>query len=232
MTPHINAKKEDIAKTVLMPGDPLRAQFIANNFLKNVKIVNKIRNMFMYTGLYNGKKITIAASGMGQPSIGIYSYELFRFYDVDNIIRIGSAGSYKKDLKLYEVVLAKSAYTDSTSFSEIALGKKENISLPSRKLNNKIKKIAKNQNIYLNIGQIHSSNVFYAKRNLKETIKKTKSICVEMEATALFTNAKITGKNAACLLTISDNLITKEEISPEERQNSFIKMIKIALELA
>lgn len=229
MTPHINAKKEDIAKTVLMPGDPLRAKFIAEKFLDNVKLVNTVRNMFMFTGEYKGKKVTIAGSGMGQPSIGIYSYELFKFYDVDNIIRIGSAGSYKKDLGLYEVVLANDSYSDSKTYGQLVLDVDTHIQTPSEHLNEKLKESAKKLNIPLHIGRIHSSDVFYNSRPLEETIQATQADCVEMESYALFTNAKKLNKNAACLVTISDNLITHEETSSEEREKTFLKMVEIAL---
>lgn len=229
MTPHINAKKEDIAKTVLMPGDPLRAKFIAEKFLDNVKLVNTVRNMFMFTGEYKGKKVTIAGSGMGQPSIGIYSYELFKFYDVDNIIRIGSAGSYKKDLGLYEVVLANDSYSDSKIYGQLVLDVDTHIQTPSEHLNEKLKESAKKLNIPLNVGRIHSSDVFYNSRPLEETIQTTQADCVEMESYALFTNAKKLNKNAACLVTISDNLITHEETSSEEREKTFLKMVEIAL---
>lgn len=229
MTPHINAKKEDIAKTVLMPGDPLRAKFIAEKFLDNVKLVNTVRNMFMFTGEYKGKKVTIAGSGMGQPSIGIYSYELFKFYDVDNIIRIGSAGSYKKDLGLYEVVLANDSYSDSKTYGQLVLDVDTHIQTPSEHLNEKLKESAKKLNIPLHIGRIHSSDVFYNSRPLEETIQTTQADCVEMESYALFTNAKKLNKNAACLVTISDNLITHEETSSEEREKTFLKMVEIAL---
>lgn len=229
MTPHINAKKEDIAKTVLMPGDPLRAKFIAEKFLDNVKLVNTVRNMFMFTGEYKGKKVTIAGSGMGQPSIGIYSYELFKFYDVENIVRIGSAGSYKKDLGLYEVVLAKDSYSDSKTYGQLVLDVDTHVQTPSEKLNEKLQESAKKLNINLNIGRIHSSDVFYNSRPLEETIQATQADCVEMESYALFTNAKKLNKNAACLVTISDNLITHEETSSEEREKKFLKMVEIAL---
>ncbi len=229
MTPHINAKKEDIAKTVLMPGDPLRAKFIAEKFLENVKLVNTVRNMFMFTGEYKGKKVTIAGSGMGQPSIGIYSYELFNFYDVENIVRIGSAGSYKKDLGLYEVVLAKDSYSDSKTYGQLVLGVDTHVQTPSEDLNQKLINSANNLNIKLNIGRIHSSDVFYNSRPLENTISETKADCVEMESYALFTNAKKLNKNAACLVTISDNLITHEETSSEEREQKFLKMVEIAL---
>ena len=232
MTPHINAKKGDIAKTVLMPGDPLRAKFIADTFLTDVKQVNSVRNMFMYTGKYNGKEITIAGSGMGQPSIGIYSFELFKFYDVENIIRIGSAGAYTADLNLYDVFLVESAYSDSTAFSKLVLGTDEHVAHPSKELNTKIEEVAKAKNMELHKGRIHSSDVFYASRPLDETIKVTGASCVEMESAALFINAKKLGKKAACLVTISDNLVTHELTTAEERQTAFTKMMELALGLA
>lgn len=233
MTPHINAKKEDIAKTVIMPGDPLRAEFIAKTFLDpGYKKVNTVRNMFMFTGTYKGKPITVAGSGMGCPSIGIYSYELFKFYDVDNIIRIGSAGSYKADLGLYEVVLATEAKADADAFRKLVLNKEGTVAKPSEKLNARIEKVASDLNIKLNKGRVHSSDVFYSAVPLEQRIADTEAICVEMESYALFTNAEATGKNAACLLTISDNLITHEETSAQERQEAFTKMMEIALNLA
>lgn len=229
MTPHINAKKGEIAKTVLMPGDPLRAKFIAENFLTNVKQVNTVRNMFMYTGEYKGKQVTIAGSGMGQPSIGIYSYELFKFYDVDTIVRIGSAGSYKNDLKLYELVLATEAYSDSNVFAKNLLHENTNVLLASSELNERIKASAQKLNVNLTQGRIHSSDIFYSDIPLEQRIEETQALCVEMESYALFANAKKLGKKAACLLTISDNLITKEETSAEERQNKFLQMMEVAL---
>lgn len=229
MTPHIQAKKEDIAKTVLMPGDPLRAKFIADNFLENVKQVNGVRNMLMFTGTYKGKRVTIAGSGMGQPSIGIYSYELFKFYDVDNIIRIGSSGAYKAELNLYDIVLATDAYSESTSFSEHLFGTKEHIGFPSKELNEKIEASAKNLGIEIHKGRIHSSDVFYSSIPLEERIKTTQADCVEMESYALFMTAKKLNKNAACLVTISDNLITQQETSSQEREQRFSKMMEVAL---
>ncbi len=229
MTPHINAKQGEMAKTVLMPGDPLRAKYIAETFLTDVKQVNTVRNMLMFTGKFEGKKVSICGSGMGQPSIGIYSYELFEFYGVENIIRIGSAGSYKKDLKLYDVVLATSAFTDSNAFSKLVLGESKNVLEPSTELNDKIKESAAKLNIKLHEARVHSSDVFYSSRALKDTITETNADCVEMESAALFVNAQKTGKKAACLLTVSDNLITKEETTSEERQTAFSDMMKVAL---
>ncbi|ADN68993.1 purine-nucleoside phosphorylase [Mycoplasmopsis fermentans] len=233
MTPHINAKEGDIAKTVLMPGDPLRAKFIAETFLdKGYRLVNTVRNMYMYTGTYKGRPVTIAGSGMGCPSIGIYSYELFKFYNVDNIIRIGTTGSYKKEIKLYETILATEAYADGASYRRLVLGDKSHVALPSAKLNKEIEKMAKNLNIKLTLGRVHSSDVFYSSVPLQQRIDETHALCVEMESYALFTNAEKLGKNAACLLTVSDNLITNDETTPEERQTAFKNMMEIALGVA
>ena len=230
MTPHIQAKKDDIAKIVLMPGDPLRAEFIAKNYLQDVIEVNSIRNMLMFTGIYKGKRISICGSGMGVPSIGIYSYELYKFYDVDTIIRVGSSGAYSKDLKLYDVVLVKEAYSDSTSFSSLVANDDTHVTYATQETNDKIKISAKNLNIQLHEERTHSSDVFYSSRSLQDTIKDTNASCVEMESTGLFTNAKATGKNAACLLSISDHLITGEQTSAQQRQTTFDDMIKVALE--
>ncbi len=230
MTPHIEAKKEDIAKVVLMPGDPLRAKFIAEKYLQDVKQVNSIRNMLMFTGKYKNKYVTIAGSGMGVPSIGIYSYELFKFYDVDTIIRIGSSGAYSEELSLYDVVLATEAYSDSTAFAKLVTGEDTHLAHPDNDTNAIIEKTAKNLQITLHKTRVHSSDVFYSSRPLEETIKITQAQCVEMESYGLFTNAKATGKKAACLLSISDHLITGEETTPAERQTAFDDMITIALE--
>lgn len=232
MTPHIKAEKGQIAKTVLMPGDPLRAKFIAETFLTDVKLVNTVRNMFMYTGKYNGKEISICGSGMGQPSIGIYSYELFKFFDVDRIVRIGTAGSYKAELKVYDVFLVTEAYSDSKAFNQIAAGIDSHVMQPSASLNEEIKASALKEQVKLHEGRTHSSDVFYSVRPLEETLKVTQASCVEMESGALFANAKVLGKEAACLLTISDNLITHEVTTPEERQTAFTAMMKVALGLA
>ena len=230
MTPHINAKRDEIAKTVLMPGDPLRAKFIAETFLEKPKLVNTVRNMLMYTGTYKGKSVTVAGGGMGQPSIGIYSYELFKFYDVDNIIRIGSAGSYRADLDLYEVVLVTDAYSDSTNFAQAVLGIDTHTMTPSAALNQKLEQAAQAKGIPLVPGRTHSSDVFYSSVPLETIINQSQAICVEMESFALFTNAYKLNKQAACLLTISDNLITKKETTSKEREQKFLKMVEVALE--
>jgi purine-nucleoside phosphorylase len=232
-TPHIQAEKNEIAKTVLMPGDPLRAKFIADTFLEDVKQFNSVRNMFGYTGTYKGRKISVMGSGMGQPSIGIYSYELFKFYDVENIIRIGSCGAYSAELKLYDTVLADSAFSEST-FAKVQGGEDSDTLPASEKLNNQLINYAKQLNIPLHIGTIHSSDVFYREDSdaAMKQAKEKNLLGVEMESFALFHNANVTGKNAACLLTVSDSFVTEEATSPEERQTAFTNMMKIALEMA
>jgi purine-nucleoside phosphorylase len=232
MTEHIEAKKEEIAKTVIMPGDPLRAKMIASKYLDNYKLVNSVRNIYAYTGEYKGKKVTIMASGMGMPSIGIYSYELYKFYDVDNIIRIGTCGAYKSNVKIYDTILVDDVYSDS-SFAFLQNGSKENILSASSELNEKLQKAALKLNIPLIRGRVHSSDVFYKENdNFKEIADKYNCLGVEMESFALFHNANVLGKKAACILTISNNLVTNEETTSEERQNSFNKMIELALDVA
>lgn len=232
MTPHNQAKLGEIAKNVLMPGDPLRAKFIAETFLTNVRQVNSVRNMLAFTGEYKGKEITVMASGMGMPSIGIYSYELYSVYGVENIIRVGSAGAYSGDLKVYDVVLADSAWSES-SYAYTQNGYDKDIILPSEELNEKIKEAAKKLEIPLHISRIHSSDVFYreGEANYYKTLCEEKKVsCVEMESFALFHNARVLGKQAACLLTISDSFVTKEVTTAEERQTAFVNMMKVALE--
>ncbi len=232
-TPHNKAKNGDIAKTVLMPGDPLRAKYIADNFLEDVVCFNKVRNMFGYTGTYKGKRISVMGSGMGMPSIGIYSYELYKFYDVDNIIRIGSAGAYLNELNLFDIVLANDAYSEST-FASIFNGINANVLDPSTELNNIIEDTASQLNYEIIKGRIHSSDVFYheSKSNYKKVVDDMNCYCVEMESFALFANAKVLNKNAACIVTISDSLCTHQETTPEQREKSFNKMITLALESA
>lgn len=230
MTAHNNAKPGEIAKTVLMPGDPLRAKFIAETFLENPVQFNTVRNMFGYTGTYNGKEVSVMGSGMGMPSIGIYSYELYKFYGVENIIRIGSAGSYTLEHDIYDVVLGKDAWSQS-SYAKVQSGYEGDVLLPSAQLNEKIKKAAEKLNIPLKEGRIHSSDVFY-NENPVDYHKEYGCDVVEMESFALFANANLLGKHAACLITVSDTFINHKETTPEERQNSFTAMMKIALEAA
>ena len=231
-TPHNQAKFGEIAKNVLMPGDPLRAKFIVETFLENIKLVNSVRNMLAYTGEYKGKEITVMASGMGMPSIGIYSYELYSQYGVENIVRVGSAGAYTDKLNLFDVVLAESAWSES-SFAKTQNGYDKDTTYPDGELNEKIIETAKKLNIPLHLEKIHSSDVFYTEPNVdgyKEINAKHGCECVEMESFALFHNAKILGKKAACLLTISDSFTSEQKATPEERQTAFINMMKIALE--
>lgn len=232
-TPHIEAKKEDIAKVVLMPGDPLRAKFIAETFLTDVKKFNTVRNMFGYTGLYKGKEVSVMGSGMGMPSIGIYSYELYTEYDVESIIRIGSAGSYSERANVYDVVLADSAYSES-SFAKVAFNYEEDVLTPSATLNERLLVSAEKLGVDVITGRIHSSDVFYrdSGTNWEELRDNHDVLCVEMESFALFANAKKLDKKAACILTISDSFVTQEVTSAEERQTAFTKMMEIALDTA
>lgn len=231
-TPHNNAEVTDIAKSVLMPGDPLRSKFIAENFLENPKLVNNVRGVQGYTGTWKGKPVTVMASGMGMPSIGIYSYELFKFYDVENIIRVGSAGAYVPELKLFDVVIADGAYSES-SYAIEQCGYEDDITYPSKELNEKLINAAKENGIEVHEGLIHSSDVFYREsKDYLDIIHEKNCLAVEMESFALFSNAKTLGKNAACILTISDSFVSPEETTPEQREKSFTDMMKIALDAA
>lgn len=230
MTAHIEAKKDEIAQTVIMPGDPLRAKFIAETYLKDYKLVNTIRNIYAYTGYYKDQKITIMASGMGMPSIGIYSYELYKFYDVKNIIRVGTAGAYTKDLNLYDVVLVNASYSDS-SYAKVQNNSDDKLIEASYATNLYISTTAEERSIPITIGNIYSSDVFYKEEdNYKDIVKEIGCIACEMESFALFHNAKVLNKRASCLLTISNSFVTNEETTAEERQNAFTKMIELALE--
>ena len=233
-TPHIAAEMGDFAKTVLMPGDPLRAQFIAETFLQDVRQVTGVRGMLGFTGTYEGRPISVMGSGMGMPSIGIYSYELFKFYGVENIVRIGSAGSYTDKAKLFDVVLAAGAVSES-SYARTQSGFEGHITFPSRELNEKLRASAAKLGIPLIEGNIHSSDVFYrqpsdAKPTYWEKLRDEQGcVCVEMESFALFANAQVLGKHAACLLTISDSFVSPEATTAEQRQKSFTNMMKAAL---
>lgn len=229
-TPHIALdNKDDIAKTVLMPGDPLRAKYIAQTYLEDVICFNTVRNIFGYTGYYNGKKVSVMASGMGMPSIGIYSYELFSFYGVENIIRVGSAGAYTADLNVFDVVLVGEAFSEST-YGKV-LNNYPSILYPSNDLNEKIINCAKKLNIDLSVVNCHSSDVFYhTNKDYLSLVNKHNCKVVEMESYALFANAKLLNKNAACILTISDSFVTNEKTTSSQREKCFDSMIKIALE--
>lgn len=232
-TPHNGAKLGEIAKTVLMPGDPLRAKFIAENFLENPKLVNKIRNMYCYTGTYEGKEVSVMGSGMGMPSIGLYSYELYNFYDVDQIIRIGSAGGYADGLQLYDIVIGQAAATNSSYFNYLKLPGTPAL-CGDYGLIEKCVAYAKENKLRYRVGPILSSDVFYGDPDDAQKWKKMGILAVEMEAAALYTNAVQAGKKALAILTISDIVLggTPVETTAEERETKFTEMMKMALSLA
>ena len=231
-TPHITAKEGDFAKTVLMPGDPLRAKFIAETFLTDAVLVNNVRGVNGYTGYYNGKRVSVMASGMGIPSMGIYSYELFNFYDIDNIIRIGTAGSIHPDLKIRNVVLAMGACTDSNYGAQYELPGTFAPIASFELLRKAVKVIEEMGNIGYKVGNVVSSDVFYSDRQTMAAWQKMGALAIEMESAALYMNAARAGKNALTICTISDSLVTGEVTTAEERQTSFDDMMKIALEIA
>ncbi len=230
-TPHNEAKLGDFAKTVLMPGDPLRAKFIAENFLEDAKLVNNVRGIHGYTGTYNGKPVSVMASGMGMPSMAIYSYELFNFYDVDNIIRIGTAGVVDPSLKVREVVFGQGACTNS------AYQRQYNLPgtfapICSFELLEKAVNVAREMGIDPKVGNLYSSDIFYDDAGSLKEWQKMGVLATEMEAAALYMNAARAGKKALAICTISDNPFTGEATTAEERQNTFTTMMKIALEIA
>ncbi len=231
---HCNAKKENIEKTVLMPGDPLRAKYIAENFLENARLVNSVRNMLAYTGTYKGKPVTVFSSGMGMPSMGIYSYELFKFYDVEKIIRIGSCGAYNEELNLFDTILVDKSYTEGNFAFEWS-GKSEHIAEASNMLNSKLEQTAKELNINCIKGNTLCNDCFDGYLDDIDSFiarfpKDLNIIACEMEAFALFYMAKYFNKEAACLLTVVDSHYKNQESPPEERERSLNDMIKIALE--
>lgn len=231
-TPHISAQKGDFAKTVLMPGDPLRAKFIAETFLEEARLVNNVRGIGGYTGFYQGKRVSVMASGMGMPSMGIYSYELFRFYEVDHIIRIGTAGAIRADLKLRDVVAGMGACTNS-SFAQQYQLPGDYAPIASYRMLKTAVDTAKQLGIDLIVGNLYSSDTFYDEREdglLRW--KKMGVLAIEMEAAALYMNAALTGKEALAICTISDCPLTGESSSSEERQTSFTQMMEIALQTA
>lgn len=230
MTPHNEAKLGEIAKTVLMPGDPLRAKYVAKKYLTDVKLVNTVRNIFAYTGLYKGKEVTIMASGMGMPSIGIYSYELYKFYNVDTIIRVGSCGTYKEDLNLFDIILVDKSYSES-NFAKTYLGIDTNEAKGCEELNNKIKDTALTLNKKIEVGNVYCSEAFYSLVDKESILIKDKNcLAVEMESYALFHIANSLGKRASTILTVSDSLVTKEETTALEREQGFNEMILLTLE--
>lgn len=231
-TPHNAANVGDIAKTVLMPGDPLRAKFIAETYLENPVCFNTVRNMLGYTGTYKGKKVSVMGGGMGMPSVGIYTYELFNFYDVENIIRVGSVGSYRSDIKLGDIMIAQGACTDSNYA--------HNFNLPGTfapiadfGLLRKAVETAEAKGIGVAVGNVLSSDVFYNDADdVNERWAAMGVMGVEMEAAVLYMNAARAGKKALCMLTVSDQIFTDEHLSAEDRQTTFHNMMEVALELA
>ncbi len=231
-TPHINAKPEDFAKTVLMPGDPLRSKYIAENFLEDAVLINNVRGIQGYTGIYKGHRVSVMASGMGMPSIGIYSYELFKFFGVENIIRIGSAGGLADGLKVRDIVFGIGANTNSNYGSQYGVN---GVIAPtcSHKLLSTAVSVAENIGITPVIGNLYSSDTFYdADANSLIKWKNAGSLAVEMEAAALYLNAIHLNKNALAMCTISDLPLTGESLSADDRQNTFTQMMEIALETA
>ena len=235
-TPHIEANIGEIAKTVIMPGDPLRAKYIADHFLENAKLVNSVRNILAYTGTYHGKEITVMASGMGMPSIGIYCYELYHIYAVETIIRIGSCGGYTPDLKIFDTILVEQTYSESNfaltmNNEDIHLVKADPI------LNAKIEETAKKENIAYTKGTTLCSDCFdYYMTDISKLFERMPKdltiIGAEMEAFALFYTAHVLGKKAACLLTVVDSHYYKEQASSQDREQSLTNMIRLALQAA
>ena len=228
-TTHIEANEGDIAKRVLMPGDPNRVKYIAENYLTNAKLVNQLRGELAYTGTYKDKEVTIFSSGMGIGSMGIYSYELFNDYGVEEIIRIGTAGAYTEELKPYDLLLATSAYSETNFDSEAGI---EDVAIlnSSFELNSVIENTANIRRIPLKTGRIHTVEAFYTESKDYSKYVNQGCLAVEMEAYALLFYAKKFHKQATCLLTISNNLVTGEEMSPEERERKLDDMITLALE--
>ena len=230
-TPHNAAAKGDIAKTILMPGDPLRAKFIAETFFTDPKLFNNIRGVQGYTGTYKGVPVSVMASGMGMPSMGLYAYELYTQYDVDNIIRVGSAGAMRADLALGSVVAGQGACTNSSFADQYELGGTFAPICDFDLLMAAVES-ARELGVKMPVGNIYSSDTFYdaAGRNLRYA--KMGVMAVEMEAAGLYCTAAYTGKRALAICSISDNLITGEELPPEDRQTTFTNMMKIGLEVA
>ena len=229
-TPHISAKKEDIAKTVLMPGDPLRSEFIAKNFLTNPVLVNDVRGVHGYTGEYNGKKVTVMASGMGQPSIGIYSYELFNFYDVDTIIRVGTCGSFHPDLHARDIIVAMGACTNGNYAMQYKLPGTF-APIADFDLCRRAAEACEQFGYKYKVGNVFSSDTFYTENAHNDKWINMGVLAVEMEAPALYMNAARSGNKALVICTVSDNILTGEATTAEQRQNSFTHMMDVAFSL-
>ena len=232
-TPHNQAHKGDFAETVLMPGDPLRAKFIAETFLEDVKVVNTVRNMLGYTGYYKGKRISVMGTGMGCPSMGIYSYELIHFYGCKNLIRVGTAGSLQEKVKVRDLVIAMGACTTSNYVRQFHLPGDYSCICSYDLLRKAVEK-AEEKGMNYHVGNVLSSDMFYNPEMpaMGTSWDKMGVLAVEMESAALYSNAAYAGVNALCILTISDSIVTGEATTAEERQNTFTSMMEIALELA
>ena len=235
-TPHNEANIGDIAKTVVMPGDPLRAKYIAENFLDNYKLVNQVRGMYAYTGTYKGKEITVMAHGMGMPSVGIYTYELFKIYSVENIIRIGSCGGYKPELKLFDIILTENVFSES-NYSLTLNNDNCHIVSSNSDLNSIIEDTAKDSNINVVLGNTVCTDCFDVymtdvNKFLSRIPADFNPVSAEMEAFALFYNAKLLNKKASCLMSVVDSKFIKDIATPEERQTGLNTMIKLALDSA
>lgn len=233
-TPHNEANLGDIAKTVIMPGDPLRAKYITENFLEDFRLVNSVRGMFAYTGKYKGKEISVMAHGMGMPSVGIYSYELYKFYNVQNIIRIGSCGAYKPELKLFDIILSNAVFSESNY--ALTLNNDDcHITYPSAMLNDVVERTAHENNIPLTIGNTVCTDCFDVymtdvNQFLDRVPNNFNPISAEMEAFALFYVAKVLNKKACCLMSVVDSKYIKDIATPEERESGLNTMIKLALD--
>ncbi len=231
-TPHIAAKEGDFAKTVLLPGDPLRAKFISENFLENARLVTSVRNILGFTGSYKGHEVSVMGTGMGMPSIGIYSYELMNFYGCENLIRVGSAGAMNEDVHVMDIVLAQGASTDSAWANQYHLGGTF-APLASWNLLNTAVRTAEKLGTSFKVGNVLSSDVFYGDDpNSSAGWKKMGVLCVEMEAAALYMNAARCGKNALAMFTISDEIYSGKSLPSKERETSFKEMMELALETA
>lgn len=233
-TPHNEAKLGEIAKTVIMPGDPLRAKYIAENFLDNYKLVNSVRGIYAYTGTYKGKEVTVMASGMGMPSMGIYCYELYKFYEVENIIRIGSCGSYSPELKLFDIILAENVFSES-NFALTLNNEDCHIVSANNELNNIIKNTANENNVKIHLGNTVCTDCFDVymtdvNKFLDRVPKDFNPISAEMEAFALFYVSKLLNKKSSCLMSVVDSKYIKDIATPEERETGLNNMIKLALD--
>ena len=230
MSTHIGANKEDISNKVIMSGDPLRVKYITEKYLDNYKLINEVRGMLGYTGYYKGERITIMAHGMGIPSAGIYTYELFNDYGVDYIIRLGTAGSYDEKFNVNDLAIVKDSYSDSVYENNLDGSNYETIE-SSKKINDKIKEIAKEKNIKINEARVYSADNFYTEEDITDKMRQEHGCSlVEMESFAIFSNARVFNKEASCILTVSDSFITHEELSSEDREKKLDEMIELGLD--